>query len=90
MKQANAGLLMAQLQVVTGRQGVYMMYPGPAANGVVVGGHLLGLLWGWVVGLRWVVWICFWVLRWIKGLGPIWGLGLLVGLWGFEQSGALV
>ena len=38
---------------------------------------------GWVVGLRWVVWIRFWVPRWIQSLGPIWGLGLRVGWWGF-------
>ena len=33
---------MAQLQVVTGRQGVYMMYPGPAVNEVIVGGQSVG------------------------------------------------
>ena len=81
-----AALLVAQLQVVTGRPGGYMMYPGPAANGVVVGGPPVGLPWGWVVGLRWVVLIRFWVPCWIQGLGPIWGLGLQVGWWGFEQS----
>ena len=32
------------------------------------------------------VWRRFWVPRWIQGLGPIWGLGLQVGWWGFEQS----
>ena len=35
-------MLVAQLQVVTGRQGVYMMYPGPAANGVVMRGGPVG------------------------------------------------
>ena len=42
VRQATAALLVAQLQVVTGRPGVYMMYPGPAANGVVVGGPPVG------------------------------------------------
>jgi hypothetical protein len=42
VRQTTAGLLVAQLQVVTGRPGVYMMYPGPAANGVVVGGPPVG------------------------------------------------
>ena len=37
VRQATAALLVAQLQVVTGRPGVYMMYPDPAANEVVVG-----------------------------------------------------
>ena len=50
----------------------------------------MGLLWGWVVGLHWVVWLRFWVPRWIQGLGPIWGLGLRVGWWGFEQFCSLV
>ena len=36
-KQATAAQPVAQLQVVTGRPGVYMMYPGPAANAVVMG-----------------------------------------------------
>ena len=38
--------------------GLVLMYPSPSANGVVVGGHLLGLFWlfwGLVVGLRRVV-----------------------------------
>ena len=35
------------------------------------GGRRLGLLWGWVVGLRWVVWIRFWVPRWIQGLSQV-------------------
>ena len=49
----------------------------------------MGLLWGWVVGLDWVVsrWPRFWVPRWIQGLCPIWGLGLQVGWRGVEQSG---
>ena len=39
----HAGMaFMAQLHVVTGRPGVYMMYPGPAANGVVMGGLSVG------------------------------------------------
>ena len=42
-RQATATLLVAQLQVMTGRQGVYMMYPGPAVNGVVVGGAPVGV-----------------------------------------------
>ena len=35
VRQATVALLVAQLQVVTGQQSVYMMYPGPAVNGVV-------------------------------------------------------
>ena len=88
-KQATAAQLVAQLQVVTGRPGVYMMCPeGPQKKRMESswGGHRLGLLWGWVVSLHWVVWRRFWVPRWIQGLGPIWGLGLRVWWQGFEQS----
>ena len=42
VRRTTAALLVAQLQLVTGRPGVYMMYPGPAANGVVVGGPPVG------------------------------------------------
>ena len=42
VNQATVAQLVAQLQVVTGRQGVYMMYPGPAANGVIMGGPPVG------------------------------------------------
>ena len=73
-RQATAAQLVAQLQVVTGRPGVYMMYPGPAANGFVMGGPPVGAplgLGGGSARLR------FWVPRWIQGLGPIWGLGLV-------------
>ena len=41
-RQATAAQLVAQLQVVTGHPGVYMMYPGPAANGVVMVGAPVG------------------------------------------------
>ena len=51
-KQASAAQLVAQLQVLTGRPGVYMMYPGPAANGVVMGGPQVGAPLG-LVGLHW-------------------------------------
>ena len=42
VRQATVVLLVAQLQVVTGLPGVYMMYPAPAANGVVVWGLSVG------------------------------------------------
>ena len=89
-RQATAAQLVAQLQVVTGRPGVYMMYPGPAANGVVMGGPLveapLGL--GGESALGGVA--RFWVPRWIQCLGLIWGLGLRVRWRGVEQSGSRV
>ena len=54
-RQATAARLVAQLQVVKGSSGVYMMYPGPAANGFIMGvgggGHQFGILWCWVVAL---------------------------------------
>ena len=50
----------------------------------------MGLLWGWVVGLHWVVWHRFGVPRWIQGVGLIRGMGLRVGWWRFEQSGSRV
>ena len=50
VRQATAAQLVAQLQVVTGRPGVYMMYPGPAANGVVMGGPPVGDGW-WPAGV---------------------------------------
>ena len=90
VRQATAALLVAQLQVVTGRPGVYMMYSGPAANGVVVGGPPVGAPLGMGGGSALGGVDPLWVPRWIQSLGPIWGLGLRVGWWGFEQSGSRV
>ena len=89
-KQATAAQLVAQLKVVTGRQGVYMMYPGPAANGVVMGGPPIGapLGLGGESALGGVALLLGPAVD--PGLGPDLGLGPAGRVGGFEQSGSRV